>query len=421
MAKTQEPYDDWDENMSPSESIHTDPYTAWFEYDDSEIELLPSTPNMIKPILCTDIIMTIFSFLPFNSLLLLKKRFQIYYKHRLRERDQCPIYRIIVRCIKITRHLTFTLIEKCQPEPDMLYRNIEKTNILQNLISLNMNLVYHLKLDCNISGFTFDFSSATQLKHLTIVGAMLDNIQLHTHNLVTLKLSCLKNNYMRYDSGDDHLYNIEAFNRLLENTPKLEKLYLDHVPYQFNMNKPISKILQSISIGNNNGDLHGCYKLLQNNRETLRRLRLTLYGVDMIKLLERLKHKNINFPIISSISFDIDALSELKEHPHIKRLPICKKVFPNLQYLTIGIQNDMNELKLSQNFLEYEGVHHIILRPTLNNLNRIQTKITDDFKRSLIDLSTGTHKYIFLNFPVCTFGEERIIIEKARKEFSILN
>lgn len=344
---------------------------------------------------CDHIIGIILSFLTYDELVTMDLDLQSLYRHYTKTRvnqirSQCLLWRHATILMKKTRNLTISLYEDSPIAPEKLCTVIQANIKFDNITALNLNISYRFNdFNCPLAMYGYDFTYLTKLRHLSITNALLEFIQVKPQTLNSL---ILNNIYLERNTTSFR----DAFNNLMRNAINLRYLHLDKFPENF-ITKAIH--LEYIAILPTAMDVHALAEFLFAHRFSLKIIRLNVYGLKLINLLRFFKYdQKYVFPNVHNLIFHFNDLFYMPISEGIFKLPICKKVFPNLNSITFAINND-EQLQTCISFCIYRNLKDIILRPTIGYDHKLPHIDTEVFTQKLQEFNNyfmGTHTLSFI-------------------------
>lgn len=331
-------------------------------------EMEPTIPNLIHSDLA--ILSNILFFLRYDELISIYEKFVIYMKRmrvilKTNKNFYCPIFDCIQEQLQKTK-LTFILEDHGTVTPVQLYKHVNDWMNIGNLVYLDLTSLFDVKyFGCPNANFVYDFRAAVGLTHLSISGAMIQNVKVRTHNLIFLKLMGIPNSYNDRFRGEIE-FEPTGVRHLFRNVPKLRQLVIDYIPH-FGLFK-LSDYLECITIECYDIDTHTLTDFFELHRLSLRRMRIFENGKYIRNFFESLMMKGIVFPNVINLVFKTrDFLYSNKYE--CSNLPIVPWMFPRLKYLTFGVEmrenNGKSELRETAEIIRHYGaigISRVVLR-----------------------------------------------------------
>lgn len=97
----------------------------------------------------------------------------------------------------------------------------------------------------------------------------------------------------------------------------------------------ISKVLQSVSIGQTESSVSSCFRFLRTHSHSICKFRLGLPGKKSAKLFNRLIKEKIIFPELKTVSLNAQEIYDL--YKWSQPLDTSHNIFPAIEYTTIGL------------------------------------------------------------------------------------
>lgn len=287
------------------------------------------------------ILSNILFFFRFDELVILYNKFMGYIERVQRvtkRRLNCPIRECIERQLR-TKQLSFYLEDYGPITPMTLFDNVRHWVNIAILVSVDLTALFDIKyFGCPMANFCYDFRAANQLKHLAISGTLVQNVRVRTHNLISLKLTGIPNDY-----ADRHrrlvVLDPTGVTKLFRNVPMLRRLVIDYIPHFGPFQ--LSDCLESITIESYEVDTHTMKEFLTLHRFSLNRIRIFEHCAYVRNVFESLNAENVVFPNVVNLVFKTSDFLYVKRG-ECPNMPIMPWMFPKLKYLTFGL--DMTEM-----------------------------------------------------------------------------
>lgn len=285
----------------------------------------------------------------------------------------------VTNALKNQKTLTIRMNEGCPMEPELMFIQIERFVNLRNVVELRLDVDYEFSYaECPVGTYVYDCSGMVYLRVLTVTGGLLNHMSFTTKWLWQLTLKGLYT--------DRQLNHTAAFNRLMANLPELRILTIDHIPHD--ANAFTLRNLESLSLEINFSDTDLLAKLTSRYIESLRYLRLDVFGRNIVELFERFASEEKQFKKVEVLSFH---MMNLIAGDELFRLPLLKNVFPALKEVNFS-PSKYRTLSDTICLCDVEGVREVIIRPD-NNYKRHEMDVIA--MKQFLSMQRGTSVFRF--------------------------
>lgn len=266
--------------------------------------------------------------------------------------------------------------------------------------------------NCPYASYSYDFTSMTNLRKLSLDSVMLDFLQFSTQNLISLTLFNLVKNgtYGRY-AGNTYL--TQAITEFLANMPLLQEFYTDNFPHLPNF-VAISPCLRIVHMFAFNYDLHTIREFMDLHSNSLVSIRISMNNTAIMNLFDSFALFSMKFPNLTHLSFSFDDFTFTKyEHRTTLFLPIA--IFPKLFRLTFSFRKQVTNFDLLASLTRHPNINVVTLRPDTHKIPDYEDDIfvlDADFLNRISYLDTVHRRYYYINVDVSKAIDERSAIRK---------
>lgn len=239
----------------------------------------------------------------------------------------------------------------------------------------------------------FDLTELTNLKIMQLSGVNLANVRSTNNKLHHLAL------YNIWGTSEMEILGINHFKAMIENCPNLSHLSTDYAP---NESQPKLKNLKTFIFKGDCVNPKNLAAMLENTKDTLEQLKLDMSATSAFRVLNAFKQRRTSFKKLSNLDLGLTEFKPLFEMG-LKKMPICRSIFPKMKVITHTTPNDAIKLYNSLGFVGHQSISNILLRPESDENMQPFIEPSGPLRQLIDELSQGWYTYTFVPIPTERF------------------